>query len=510
MTDMTPRFHLVPGPDDVRTLCRRAGRIAAVPGTRRSETWIALDSVTGALARAGLVLLMVRSGRDWYHRLVPVPPEDAVPGDSGAVEWPAPGACVLLSALPDRKLRQRVDRALGGAPVTEVAAATVVRQTWTLRDGASLILTRIAPRDRTQGKTPAPPRTVATVAAAAPADMGAALDVARTCVPLAGLLLGAPSPEVQLVRAPVPPAPVARMARAVALSPGQSTGAAATAVLREVTAHIRANVRAVLDGAGPEAAHQLRVGLRRLRSALGLFRDAAGSAETRRLGEEARWLAAEVGRLRDLDVIVDDVLLPEAAAHPGESGFARLADALRARGATERATLDKTLAGARTQDLLIDLVRLTEAAGGRGAPRPDRAGDPVAQVGADALDRRWRKVCRMAREIDTLDVEARHALRKELKKLRYGAEFLGAAFPARQVGEFVRRLKALQEIFGSLNDAATAEHMLTGPNAPGAGDPDMARAAGMIIGARRMRATQDWALARGLWSALKDERPFWR
>jgi CHAD domain-containing protein len=323
-------------------------------------------------------------------------------------------------------------------------------------------------------------------------------------VPQAGLHLGAPPPEVRLALGLPSGAASPRLARDVPLSPAQPAPAAAAAVLHEVTAHLRANILALRGGAGPEAAHQVRVALRRLRAALGLFRDALDPAAAARLGTEARWLGAEVGRLRDLDVIVDDVLLPEAAAHPGEPGFARLAEVLRDRGQAERAALTRTLAGPRTQDLLIDLVRLAAR------PADPGASVPVAALGTAALDRRWRKVRRMARGIATLDIEARHALRKELKKLRYGAEFLGTVFPARRVAGFVRRLKSLQEIFGTLNDAATAEHMLTGADAPGGTDPAMARAAGLVIGARRMRAAQDWVQAQDLWAALRDQRPFWR
>jgi CHAD domain-containing protein len=180
-----------------------------------------------------------------------------------------------------------------------------------------------------------------------------------------------------------------------------------------------------------------------------------------------------------------------------------------------RTDLRRTLAGDRAQGFLADIVVFTEGSGwtptgdaqsGPGA----RLGDSVLVAGIAALDRRWRKVRKMARGFATMETEARHDLRKELKKLRYGAEFLGPLFPQERVAPFVQHLKVLQEVFGTLNDAATAAAQLSGPEAPAAEDPAAARAAGRVIGARITRAEHDWVSAQALWQKLDRTRPFWR
>ena len=61
-----------------------------------------------------------------------------------------------------------------------------------------------------------------------------------------------------------------------------------------------------------------------------------------------------------------------------------------------------------------------------------------------------------------MNVDQRHELRKELKKLRYAAEFLSPLFPAKRVDPFLKRLKKLQTVFGDLNDAATVKAMFGG------------------------------------------------
>ena len=64
-------------------------------------------------------------------------------------------------------------------------------------------------------------------------------------------------------------------------------------------------VRKLDDTEGP---HQLRVGLRRLRSAFLVYKSALESPEMARLSGEAKWLGQEVGGLRDLDVVANDIV----------------------------------------------------------------------------------------------------------------------------------------------------------------------------------------------------------
>jgi triphosphatase len=140
----------------------------------------------------------------------------------------------------------------------------------------------------------------------------------------------------------------------------------------------------------------------------------------------------------------------------------------------------------------------------------ERLAAPVSDLAEGALNKRWKKVGKRARGLESLDVEQRHELRKELKKLRYAVEFLSPLFPAKRVEPFVKRLKKLQTVFGELNDAATVKTMLIGKEVRCAGDPGVQRAIGWVVGATQARADFGWAGAKGLWRKLEDTRPFWR
>jgi len=302
-----------------------------------------------------------------------------------------------------------------------------------------------------------------------------------------------------------------RKAEAIALDPTQTAEQAARDILRECFDQITANMVIVQKMDDPEGPHQLRVGLRRLRGAFSVFTLVLQSPELARLGEEARWLGEEVGRLRDIDV-VNDIVRREADSHPGEPGLSTLADGLSEQAAEVRGQLRKCLTEARAQAFLIDLARFAET---RGWLVPQDFGRTeqlaaLSVLAASALSKRWRKVGKRARGLKTLDVGQRHELRKELKKLRYAVEFLSPLFLAKRVEPFVKRLKKLQTVFGDLNDAATVKAMFARTEVRCGSDLLAQRAIGWVIGASQARAEYSWARARAMWRDLKETGPFWK
>ncbi len=305
-----------------------------------------------------------------------------------------------------------------------------------------------------------------------------------------------------------PPAP--RHAHPVLLTRKQTGQTAAREVLRECFDQITQNIDTFRDRDDPEGAHQLRIGLRRFRSASALFRPVIGHPNLTRLRAEARWLSREVGLLRDLDMALTDLLAPEAEACPEEPGFALLTDLLAPRRQTQRDRVREVLTSARTQAFLLDLARFIET---RGWLRPDdfaqdyRLSRPAKKLVRRAIHNRWKACETRAEGIETLSIDARHALRKELKKLRYAMEFLAPLLPRKRTKSALRRLKRLQDVFGELNDLSTVERLLLAPDAPGRRDPDVQRAVGRVLGSHRVRADLRWAEAQHLWQDLRAHKP---
>lgn len=309
------------------------------------------------------------------------------------------------------------------------------------------------------------------------------------------------------IRRPVAPC----KARRVPLAMGQTAETAARDILSDGFRQISANIEVVLttdDIGGP---HQLRVGLRRLRSALSMFTPELRSPELTRMKQEARWLASEISRLRDLDVASAELIAPELS-EGADPGFAVLAAAVERHRVEERTRIRDLLRSARAQMFQIELARFIETRGWllpEDYSQTQRLATPVQSVTLRELDRQWRSVQRQAKHIETLDIAARHAMRKNLKKLRYTIEFTSSLVSDDGM-IFLRRLKRLQDLFGSLNDLAMAETLFLHPDGPGAGDPSAQRAVGRILGTGAVRAEADWLKAQGLWRELKGQRKHWR
>lgn len=216
-------------------------------------------------------------------------------------------------------------------------------------------------------------------------------------------------------------------------------------VLGSALEQVRANADAVAAGDGaPERIHQLRVGLRRLRTVL---RDCAELVP----GLHADWLEplaqafGRLGTLRD-DQVLAPVVAPllhaagaplvackSAKARPGQA-----ADALQVPGFAE------ALAG------LEALVRSGE---GFADLPPARTRQRLAA----RMARLHRQVVRKGRHFDHLPVDEQHRVRKRLKRLRYLAEFTGPLWTGKKAQRrYLKALEPAQDALGLHNDVAVA------------------------------------------------------
>ena len=81
---------------------------------------------------------------------------------------------------------------------------------------------------------------------------------------------------------------------------------------------------------------------------------------------------------------------------------------------------------------------------------------PINKAAYEQLDRRWKKILKRGKRIESLDPRRLHKFRIAAKKLRYASEFFKDVFPgrgtARRRKQFVGCLKMLQDALGDLND----------------------------------------------------------
>lgn len=227
------------------------------------------------------------------------------------------------------------------------------------------------------------------------------------------------------------------------------------AVIGSCLHHWTTNLPAAIDGRNPEGVHQVRVGLRRFRSALSLFKSVLPDAQRALLNAEAKWLADQLSPLRDLDVFLGDL---EKRHVPEEPSGAALERALKAAHARARVTATAAMRGPRMRRFSARVEAWVE---GRGWLIETDDLPDVRHFARHALNKRLRKIQAAAARAEELSVPERHELRIAVKKLRYGLEFLHPALPQKRTARMGALLKRLQDSLGHLNDLDVAERTIT-------------------------------------------------
>lgn len=243
----------------------------------------------------------------------------------------------------------------------------------------------------------------------------------------------------------------ARGSQPVALNREMSPHAAWQLVLRECVAQIAANASQIASGEhGDEHVHQLRVGLRRLRSAWELFDFIATDPA---LVEGAAAVFRALGAARD-QLVVDSAF----AAELGRALEGVGAETAPPHARRTDASSTELLRSEATQVVLLGLIEASVEREADGAAAPM----PVVERLARAL-RRWHKqAVGDAKRFAELDDAQRHRLRKRIKRLRYAVEFSAGLFDRKAVRRYLKPLRALQERLGAISDVIVAIDALRG------------------------------------------------
>jgi triphosphatase len=275
---------------------------------------------------------------------------------------------------------------------------------------------------------------------------------------------------------------------------------------RSCVDQLQANERAVLQSRAPEAVHQMRVALRRWRTALSVFR---GLFEDRGAGirHDLEWLAGELDDARDLDVFSAGAMACSDIAKSHPAAFAALEAAVSRAKARAYDRAAAAIGSDRYRKLLWEGARAIETlspSGDHGEPPPS-----ARDMARRALRHQRKAIKTAGARLTKLDPPARHRLRIRVKKARYTAEMFGDLFkrPKRQ-RRFGRALKGLQDALGELNDIHVAEDLAL-RLAQDADAPEAGFAAGLIVNARAPSAKTLLARSVRAYDRFRGAEPFW-
>lgn len=462
-------------PAERRALLRHRLIRAAHPLGSRKLVNTYFDTPDLALRRRGVALRLRRQGRTWLQTVKCA--GVAAGGLSSRPEWEVPwaGGEFDFSIVDDHELRRWLERPRLRRRLGPVFQTSFARRSWRSEPSPGIIVLMMLDVGEvaSDGNSVPLSELELELAAGEAADL---LDIARE---LASELELRPEPlskaqrgymlfekrDPQPQRAATPP-----------LSPELDVEAGFRSVTLACLAQLQGNEAGARLGRDPEFVHQMRVALRRLRSALRLFAPMLNPEPAAEIDAGIARLATRLGVARDWDVLMEDTLQPVTRAFPDDERLSALATAATARRRAAQSAASLVLQEPDYAHLILSVLAFCH---GRTTVRAQAHGERLPRFAARRIEALARRVSTRARRAASLEVEALHRLRIAVKRLRYGLEFFGPVLPEKAVRRAQRHMAALQDDLGFLNDQATAARIL----AELAGhEPALREAAAMVAG----------------------------
>jgi CHAD domain-containing protein len=428
-----------------------------------------LDTFDWRLYRAGSTLEYI-SGPGTHELALVTPDGERMAAAVPRLSWPR-----MPGAVPAGLVGERVAPIAGIRALLPVAAAASTRRNLRVLDGEGKIVVRVTvdyssvdqgPVDRGsvggRARSAFPPRLTITPVRGYDAQAGR---VERLLAGLPGVSVADGSVFELALAAAGRQAGDYSSQVGVALTPSMPAGAAVAAVLVRLLDIAEANVDGVIRDIDTEFLHDLRVAVRRTRTALKLAGDALPGDLAARFAPEFRWLGQLTTPTRDLDVHL--LGFSEAAAGLVTAAAADLTplhDSLVRYRVAEHRRLVRGLRSGRFADLTTEWRAALgkeppsrSSAGGRGGP----AQTPIADFAAARIQRAYRRLAKTGSAITAASPEEDlHTVRKRGKELRYLLEFFAALHDPATHRTAVSELKQLQDRLGEIQDGHVQRDMI--------------------------------------------------
>ncbi|EME69350.1 hypothetical protein H261_13703 [Paramagnetospirillum caucaseum] len=299
-------------------------------------------------------------------------------------------------------------------------------------------------------------------------------------------------------------------AKAPVLTPAMTVAETFRAIAHSCLEHLMLNERCLLATEAGEAVHQMRVAMRRLRSAIKVFKGITAGPDLNRVKDDLRWLLAHLGPARDAEVFLSEIVEPVLAAHPGDAGLLALRTHWRRDREAKLAAAIAAVRSRRYAAMILGLGRWVETGdwlGPPGQPPRRRLAEPVAAFATRRVDKAVRRLLKEGGEtLSRLSPEHRHAVRIRCKQVRYAGEFFASLAPRKTTKVFLAELSELQDVLGQLNDIAVAGPKLSGRGA----EAGSSRAAGLVSGWHQSRRAALLAEADKAWKRWRSLPVPWK
>jgi CHAD domain-containing protein len=221
-----------------------------------------------------------------------------------------------------------------------------------------------------------------------------------------------------------------------------------------------ANHEATYKG-DPGALHQMRIALTRLRTVILFFSPMVDDPERARIRDELRWLNAQLGSVRDLDVAIERLKAAGKQRPLAMSDYEHWNE----KRADIHRQLARALRSARYRRLIESIFSWVENGPWsikEGKQAAQERATPIATYSARKLTRWEEKILKKRRKLLKMGTKKRHKLRLMNKKLCYSIEAFEDLFPDKKFSKQQASLKYLrkaQRSLGQLNDDANGHSL---------------------------------------------------
>lgn len=200
-----------------------------------------------------------------------------------------------------------------------------------------------------------------------------------------------------------------------------------------------------ITGEEPEGVHQIRISLRKIRTALLVFKPVINTKYSQVLAKKLKKYATVLDDARDLDVYIQthfsgesDSPIKSAAISKRNKAYQRVKKLLKSKSFNKRVrNCKKWVKTGQWQKKVI---------------RHKKLNNSLKALSSYTLDALMKVIILKGENPEQLDDLALHELRIDCKKLRYTTEFFISLYDKNTISIFIEKLKQLQDSLGDIHD----------------------------------------------------------
>ncbi len=283
-----------------------------------------------------------------------------------------------------------------------------------------------------------------------------------------------------------------------------------TLIVQNCLDQLTRNEYGTLTSSDIEYLHQMRIALRRLRTAFDVFVTVIPNEGS--LIQDLKWLTRHLNPARDWDVFVTEQL-PKIqnnfVEHTGIAALIKTCEILRKK---HNKAARNSIKSKRYTELILQLnLCLEEAFKYPGQSQTlKKAATKMALIDftKSLLTNRHQQIIDTVKEVEEFDATSLHSLRISIKKQRYTVEFFQALFTPVEIRKYIHSLSGLQDTLGAINDSINTEKLLKEIPISKTKTLVSREATGIILGWNKQRLQRMNAETKGCLATFLPRSPF--